>query len=166
MTIPAGLNVPDRLWQGLFVFTSPSLLSLCYFSLFSTFLSGLFVSSSAPLSLCPMSSSSSFFLSLIYFCLHLLQFSAPSAGLNLFHSNLFFFGFDRVRFPEREEKTNFDCCVFFFSFTITEFKKKHETKQNRTEPEEGAFGIRIGMNWIRSSSFTESQLTEIVLIAN
>lgn len=57
-------------------------------------------------------------------------------------------------------------CFFLLQLRSLKKKKKHETKQNRTEHEEGAFGIRIGMNWIRSSSFTESQLTEIVLIAN
>lgn len=68
-------------------------------SVFSFFLSPPSVSSLSILS---------FSLSLICFCLHLLQFSAQSACLYLFHLNIFFScGFDRAS-PCRGIKTNFD----------------------------------------------------------
>lgn len=115
-TIPPS-NHGDNGFCCVFISLCQSVLCICLCpsspqsSVFSFFLSPPSVSSLSILS---------FSLSLICFCLHLLQFSAQSGCLYLFHLNIFFScGFDRAS-PCRGIKTNFD--------QKTPQKTKHEKR--------------------------------------
>lgn len=73
-------------------------------------------------------------LSLIYFCLHHLQFSALSLCLNFFQ--FIWFSLPLTESLQEEAKTNFECFFFFF--------KNYEAKAQNTKNE--FYSLESGLN--------------------
>lgn len=128
-----------------------------------------FISLFFSLSSCPVSCPPLFFLSFI--SVYIFSRFLLCQPVQIFSTQICFsLDLTEQDSPKERKKNKLWLLRFLFLFLLQlwrEMKKKQsKTEESRTEHEDGVFGIRNGMNWIRSSTFTESQLTEIVLIAN